>query len=1072
MRLVCSADAAHTLLEFAKSQRLLAPIPLTKNLLIWLTLMTATSQNSTSSVSNPTAAESTEQLIRRLAELLPLQGPITAFAFLNPLQGMEDQPFIEALRQVGDVFGCEPFLPEGSYRDKMARGRITVDDLNEILAEESGFDGDHKIAGLVRHTNLRLSILQHSINPGAEHERRWMIAETDAIQRFRSEISHRVRERMIDSTRQWVSNKFPVSASASRSDTTEELMDVVQDAIPRTLLGGSGALDESAWESVSLALLWRLLRKRMQRTPNGCQDSRPPVRHRDLLLAASSEDSDQLVHEVLIRFCSVFLDQGYAQWKLPHRGAGFFRAFISLFSTGGFFTKRWLRPVATEVQRIHQEGMTAIDSLDESLSLLGIKPHEKESFVRGSLLALRGWAGMIWQTEERPDRVYIPSRHGTLIEFLAIRLILERYAMQWLSRETLDYKGSLDGLREFIGKHHSDKDVEVTVEQRAFPILQLAQLHGWTPQMIADLSDSQWQELVHAVEKFSPFERRRVFHLAFERKLMRHALDSIAIRASQPLISPKNPQLQVITCIDAREESFRRHLEEVAPDVETFANAGFFGVPMYYRGAGEAHYTALCPVVVQPKYWMVEDVVYALTDSGRQRARARRLLGTAEHSFNTGTRGSLTGALLTALLGPLFTAPLVGRILFPRLTTKMHRTARGFVAPPPITRLRLERPEGTPAGPDDDGIGFTLSEMVNMAERALRDIGLTSGFAPLVIILGHGSDCLNNPHESAYHCGACSGSRGGPNARSMAAMLNDPRVRRQLLARGVEVPEETRFLGGMHHTATEAVTYSDLELLPASHMRQLHLAVDIFGRVAERNAHERCRRFETARLDFSPAEALQHVDDRTEDLAQTRPEYGNSTNAVCFVGRRSRIRGLYLDRRSFMMSYDASQDTDTSMILARILAAVIPVCEGINMLYTLSSIDSRGWGCGTKLPHNVTSLLGVMDGAASDLRPGLPWQGVDIHEPVRLLFIIESTPEAMLRIMDQDPNVGRICRNEWAQLAVLDPKSSRVQKFVNGQFVDYQPSTTEIATAESSLDWYRGWRDNMPFALIQGKNGS
>lgn len=1034
--------------------------------------MTATTQETAFRASDTMADESTEQLIRRLAELLPLQGPITAFAFLNPLQGMEDQPFIEALRQVGEIFGCEPFLPEGSYREKLAQGRITIDDLNEIMAEESGFDGDHRIAGLIRHASLRMSMLQHSINPGGEHERRWMIAETDAIQRFRSEISHSVRERIIDSTRQWVLDKFPVSAAASRSDSAEELMNVVQDALPRTLLGASGVLDENAWESVSLALLWRLSRSRMQRTQNSCQSSTSQVRHRDLLLAVSSEDSDRLVHEVLIRFCSVFLDQGYAHWKLPHRSEGFFPAFVSLFGSGGFFTSRWLRPVATELKRIHQAGMSAMDSLEESLILLGVAPHEKESFVRASLLALRGWAGMIWQTEERPDRVYIPTRHGTLIEFLAIRLILERYALQWLARETLDYRGALDQLRAFIGTHYSANDTEVTVEQRSFPILQLAQLHGWTPQSIAELSDSQWQELVNAVEQFSPFERRRVFHLAFERKLMRHSLDSVAFRASQPLISPTAPRLQVITCIDAREESFRRHLEEVAPDVETFSNAGFFGVPMYYRGAGEAHYTALCPVVVQPKYWMVEDVVYALTDSGRQRARARRLLGTAEHSFNTGTRGSLTGAVLTALLGPLFTAPLVGRILFPRLTAKMHRTARGFVAPPPITRLRLERPEGTPAGPDDDGIGFTLSEMVNMAERALRDIGLTSGFAPLVIILGHGSDCLNNPHESAYHCGACSGSRGGANARAIAAMLNDPRVRRHLLARGLEVPEETRFLGGLHHTATEAVTYFDLELLPASHMRLLHLAVDVFGRVAERNAHERCRRFETARLDFSPAEALQHVDDRTEDLAQTRPEYGNSTNAVCFVGRRSRIRGLYLDRRSFLMSYDASQDTETSMILARILAAVIPVCEGINMLYTLSSIDTRGWGCGTKLPHNITSLLGVMDGAASDLRPGLPWQGVDIHEPVRLLFIIEATPEAMLRIMDQDLTVGRICRHEWAQLAVLDPNSSRIKRFVNGTFVDYQPSTTEIARAESSLDWYRGWRDNLPFALIQGKNGT
>jgi uncharacterized protein YbcC (UPF0753/DUF2309 family) len=96
---------------------------------------------------NAESQESTEQLVRRLAELLPLQGPITAFAFLNPLQGMEDLPFIEALRQVSDIFGCEPFLPEGSYREKMARGRIMAEDLTEILAEEQGFDGEQKIAG-------------------------------------------------------------------------------------------------------------------------------------------------------------------------------------------------------------------------------------------------------------------------------------------------------------------------------------------------------------------------------------------------------------------------------------------------------------------------------------------------------------------------------------------------------------------------------------------------------------------------------------------------------------------------------------------------------------------------------------------------------------------------------------------------------------------------------------------------------------------------------------------------------------------------------------------------------------
>ncbi len=172
-----------------------------------------------------------------------------------------------------------------------------------------------------------------------------------------------------------------------------------------------------------------------------------------------------------------------------------------------------------------------------------------------------------------------------------------------------------------------------------------------------------------------------------------------------------------------------------------------------------------------------------------------------------------------------------------------------------------------------------------------------------------------------------------------------------------------------------------------------------------------------------------------------------------------------------MMSYNATQDNEESAILARILSAVIPVCEGINMLYTLSAIDSRGWGSGTKLPHNVTSLLGVMDGAASDLRPGLPWQGVDIHEPVRLLFVIETSPESMLQIINGNPTVGKICRNGWAQLAVLDPSSSRIRRFVNGTFVEYTPTTSELPAADSSFEWYRGWRDHLPFALIRSEGG-
>jgi len=872
-------------------------------------------------------SEKTEDLIRRLAAWLPSQGPITAFAFLNPLQGMEDQPFFEALRAVKDVYGCEPFLQENAYRRMIAHGRITIGDLKDVLSEEPSTTSEQGVAALFSTVDLRLSMLRHSINPGTENELRWELGGLDAIRRFRADVSPVDRDNLIRSTCDWVTNRFQPSAESESSVSMEELEKTVQKTIVRFRLGPAESLEPSAWETVCLSLLWRIVRTRMKSTPRVRRITHESLRHRDLLLDLSSEDSDEWVHPVLGRFCSAYLDQGYAHWQLPSREKGFFDSFLLLFSSGGSLTSKWLRPLGAECKRLLATGVSAIQSLEESLQQLGIGPEKKESYLSRSLLAQRGWAGMIWQTETRPDRVYLPSPEGTLTDYLAARLLIERFALVWISRSTLGYHDSLDRLYPFLASQTSTGHTNESIEQRSYPILQLAQLHGWSPQRLVGLSKAQWGELVSAVETFSSFERRRVFHLAFERHLTQHTLDAISIRASLPHRKPVVAKLQVITCIDAREESFRRHLEEIEPDAETYGNAGFFNVPMYFRGAGEAFYSALCPVVMKPQNWVIEDVVLSLVDTDRQRANARRWIGNATPQFNTRTRGSISGAILTAILGPLFTAPLVGRIIFPRLTAMMHRTARGLMATPPVTRLRLERPAGIPAGPDDDGVGFTFAEMAEMGERALRDIGLTKDFARLIIILGHGSHCLNNPHESAYHCGACSGAPGSANARALAAILNDRRIRIELLRKGITIPEETHFVGGSHNTATEAIRFYDLELLPTSHVRDLKKAMEIFARVAERNAHERCRRFETAPLDLTPSEALHHVEDRSEDLAQTRPEYGNSTNAICFVGRRNRLRGLYLDRRSFLMSYDASQDTPGSELLARILAAVIPVCR-------------------------------------------------------------------------------------------------------------------------------------------------
>jgi uncharacterized protein YbcC (UPF0753/DUF2309 family) len=446
------------------------------------------------------------------------------------------------------------------------------------------------------------------------------------------------------------------------------------------------------------------------------------------------------------------------------------------------------------------------------------------------------------------------------------------------------------------------------------------------------------------------------------------------------------------------------------------------------------------------------------------RTETRRAIGRASHQIHVGSRLGLVGAI-ASILGALASVPLVARVLFPRLTAQIRRLVGSFVQPPPVTRLILERTDPQP-GPAEDQLGYSLAEMIDIVERVLRDIGLTSRFSRLVIIMGHGSSSLNNPHESAHDCGACGGGRGGPNARAYAHMANDPRVRTALAERGLVIPSQTVFVGAIHNTCDDSVGYYDLDRLPTAHRRVFEHARDMIDEARKRNAHERCRRFESAELSLTPEEALRHVEARAEDLAQVRPEYGHCTNAVCYVGRRWRTKSLFLDRRTFLTSYDPTQDDASGAILTRILQAAIPVCAGISLEYYFSYVDPTGYGCGTKLPHNITSLLGVMDGAASDLRTGLPWQMTELHEPVRILFIIETTPEIMLSIIEKNPIIQQLVVNDWIQLAVLDPASPKIQLYRRGRFEPYIPENSDLPIVQSSVDWYRGWRDHLGYASV------
>lgn len=1020
-----------------------------------------------------------QQAVEHAAHLLPAQGPITVFIHHNTLHAFEDLTFAEGVKKGGRIFGCQPFLSESRYREELGRGRIRFAEMDAILRDDLGARAGDKIVGSCSRLDLRLAMLQFPLRIGPKEELLWFVAETDALRRVRPDVSAMARARLVAETRRWTmrdlrtgSERFQASALAERAGLTDLMERFGAQRIENW--------SDKTWEAFALQALWRVCRHHVRGLPELIAPPALHVRHRDLMLKAAGVDTDLQVNEVLIRFCAAYLDQGVAHWRLPRRDEGFFQSFHALYRQNVAPSANWLHGLPAELARLESQRLTPLQSILESLQLLGVEEGEWDDFLAATLLSLRGWAGMTRLLEERGDRAVRPIGEGSLVEFLAIRLVLDRMAFAAAARHNLGYTGELAGLRDEL-RQRLPPARPLSVEQRAFLVFQLAQILGFTPEQLHRLSDREWSLLLEEIDAFSGVERRRIFHLAYEHRFYVGVLDALALHnqprdpapaAPAPPLSgglgagaPHRPWFQAMFCIDDREESIRRHVEELAPTAVTYGIAGFYFVPMYYRGVDDAHFVPLCPIVIQPKHWIVEKAQDRLEEVQERRTKARRALGMATHQLHVGSRGFALGALLSGVVGVLASIPLVARTLFPRLTAQIRKRFGRLVLDPPQTRLQLERTEPTP-GPDNGRIGYSLEEMTNAAERVLRDNGLTSNFARLVLTIGHGSSSMNNPHSSAYDCGACGGARGGPNGRAIAQICNDPRIRDNLRVRGLTIPADTVFVGGWHNTGNDVITFFDLDRLPASHAREFAAVRAVLEEACQRDAHERSRRFESAPLTLSLSAARQHVEGRTEDLAQARPECGHATNAICIVGRRERTHGLFLDRRAFLNSYDPTQDDEDASILTRILQAALPVCAGISLEYYFSYVDNAGFGCGTKLPHNITSLLGVMDGAASDLRTGLPWQMVEIHEPVRILFVIETTPDKMLGLMKRQPALARLITNEWVKLATLDPDSPTIHVYQRGAFQRYQSQAEKLPRAASSADWYRGWRDHLEFAQI------
>ena len=697
-------------------------------------------------------------------------------------------------------------------------------------------------------------------------------------------------------------------------------------------------------------------------------------------------DLDNFTHSTLFRITSSYLDQGISVWNFPIKDLGFLAAMRHLESNGtvSFFKKRRAKELLKKTTL----------NIEDCLAILVGKEELYERYLFDQQFAHPGYSGMV-SVLSADAHALIDERQIDFVDWMIFECLLE-----------------IDALDAQFG------EIWMPIGQHARSI----------------------RDLFAPIEGTELDEVKRIWQEAYEWTYYNEVLNGLQEKS---IVEEKNPELQGIFCIDDRECSIRRYIEEGHPGVQTFGTAGFFGVEFYFQPFGSTFRTKVCPAPVTPKFLIKEQANEAKSDK--------------EYHFDTRSYGLVFGWILTHTMGFWSALKLALAIFKPSMNTVAVSSGGHMRAD---STLIIENTNGQ-VTEDGLSIGFSVDEMTNRLHALLMSIGLNQDFAPLIYVVGHGSSSSNNTHYAGYDCGACSGRPGSVNARVICHIGNHPVVREKLKERGIELPESTQFVPVLHDTSRDEFTYYDLAVLSKRNQERHQVNTRLFDQALDFNATERSRRFVVMNSRKAVKKVHENVKLRSVSLFEPRPELNHATNTLCIVGRRSFSRGLFLDRRSFLNSFDYEVDPDGNYLLG-ILNAVAPVCGGINLEYYFSRVDNQQLGAGTKLPHNVMGLIGVANGIDGDLRTGLPSQMIEVHSPMRLLVIVEHFPEVVLKTIQTNPATYEWFLNSWVNLVAFHPVEKQFYQFANGVFVRYDFPQEQLMHIDDAMKFVTNESENLP----------
>jgi uncharacterized protein len=690
---------------------------------------------------------------------------------------------------------------------------------------------------------------------------------------------------------------------------------------------------------------------------------------------------DAVTHQIS-QTCAAYFDRHQADWQ-PEREHGLYAFWRDmLVHEHGIGILMGLPQIALHMQNVPQTPEMAERWV---LEKLGLPEAVWADYLEAMLLTINGWASwcafLQWQAT-------LEGRCDThLRELLAIRLAWGAILLDVRS------DASSDSAFHVVQQAWSEFASRLARAEEAFRVEEL------------------WQDALE---------------IGYQRELAEKLVARNA--GAQSSDAPTSViDVQAAFCIDVRSEPLRRALEAVAPNVQTIGCAGFFNVPISYTPIGTNAGRPQLPGLLAPTLEVTDTLAAPANNSSslpsgehvrEQRQRRSSLL----EQWQAASRWPAAGFSFVEAVGWRY-----GSKLAHLLQATPHARERDDLDGLSKRARSLVRPT----------LGnLDLAMRVEVAARALRAMGLQSNFAPLVLLVGHGSQSQNNPHAAALDCGACGGQTGEVNARVLASMLNDPQVRAELAERGVQIPSETRFVPGLHNTTTDELEWFDQDLLPEFAQARMQKLEVVFGHALERVRSERA----------APLGLDAHADGqelflalkrRASDAAQTRPEWGLARNAALIIAPRGATHRLDLEGRCFLHDYVAADDLDGSL-LEMLMTAPMLVTHWINWQYHASMCESHLYGSGNKVLHNVVGgRIGVFEGNGGDLRIGLSKQSLHngqnwIHEPLRLTAVIAAPTSAIEAVIEKHLVVRQLVENGWLHLWQLE--GGTVSRYLRNQW--------------------------------------